>query len=279
MLRSFWILLLVPMLGACPSGGVRRDVKLSHTHYLLGSDYIKRKLPQAAKRELMSAVELDPKNIDAHYLLGVIFFMEGVNKVNLLERRQCLEGLAAQEQRQEANKEFRRCEKYLLNVVKLSEKEKKARSDALNYLANVSLHFKRHDEAITRAKRALSNILYISRHLALGTLGWAYYHKGDLTGAARELRQSIFQEPRFCVGRYRLAQVYYDQNDYGKAIEEAKQVTEDKACPIQEAFEVLGLALVKTKQLDGARTAFETCVKLNPKSCVSEKCRRYAKRI
>lgn len=271
--------LLLPLVAACPSAGVKRDPKLSETHFLLGSDYLKKKMPALAKSELIKAVELDPENGDAHELLGVLFFLEGVNKANILDRTQCLTGVAAEEQRQEANKEFRRCEAHLLIVVNLSEKKNKIESDALNYLANVSLHFKRYDEAIARAKKALSNVLYVSRHLALGTLGWAYYQKGDLVGAARELRQSIFHEPRFCVGRYRLAQVYYDQKDYDATIKELKKVVDDKACPIQEAHHLLGLALLRTKDPGQAKIEFDTCVKLNPNSCVSEECRRYAKRI
>lgn len=271
--------LLLPLVTACPSAGVKRDPKLSETHFLLGSDYLKKKMPSLAKSELIKAVELDPDNSDAHELLGVLFFFEGVNKVNILERTQCLTGVAAQEQRQEANKEFRRCETHLLKAVSLSEQEKKTESDALNYLANVSLHFKRYDEAITRAKKALSNVLYVSRHLALGTLGWAYYQKGDLVAAARELRQSIFHEPQFCVGRYRLAKVYYDQKDYDATIKELQKVVGDKACPIQEAHHLLGLALMRKKDPDQAKIEFDSCVKLNPNSCISEECRRYAKRI
>lgn len=276
-----WCLAIAALLlvGACPSAQVKRDPKLSHTHFLLGSDYVKKKMPHAAKKELLEAVKLDPQNREAHELLGILFFMEGVGKVNTMERTQCLRGVAAEEQRSEANKEFRRSEVHLLEAVKLVDKDKKEGSDALTYLANISLHFKRYDEAVARAKQALSNILYVPRHLALGAMGWAYYHKGDLGSAARELRQSIFHEPKFCIGRYRLAKVYYDQKDYEGAIRELKRVTADKACPIQEAHHLLGLALMKKKEPEQARTEFDTCVKLNPNSCIAEKCRRYAKLI
>jgi type IV pilus assembly protein PilF len=271
---------VIALLAACPSGVTQRNPKLSHTHYLLGSDYMKKKMPDAAKQELVRAIELDPENKDAHRLLGMLYFFEGLRKVNLAERVQCLKGIAAEEQRREANKEFRRCEKHLLLAVKLGEKDKEKKdSESLNYLANVSLHFKRYDEAIGRAKKALSNILYVSRHVALGNLGWAYYHKGDLVGAARELRQAIFHEAKFCLGRYRLAKVYYDQKEYDNAIEELKKVIEDKSCPIQEAHQLLGLALMKKRDLEQARAEFDACVQLNPKSCVSEECRRYAKLI
>jgi Tfp pilus assembly protein PilF len=261
----------------CNHGRPRTDTKLSHTHFLLGEDYLKKKMPDSAKRELVRALELDADNRDAHNLLGVLFFLEGLQKSNLVDRDQCLKGLAAEEQRNVANEDFRRAEEHLKTAVSLSEKEQRVESEGLNYLANVALHFKRYDEAIALCKKALENILYSTRQFALGTLGWAYYGKGDRIGAARELRQSIFHEPRFCVGRYRLAKVYYDDKTYDKAIEELQKVIEDKSCPIQEAHQLLGLAYLKARQPEQARVQFEHCVKLNPKSCISEECRRYAK--
>lgn len=265
------------LLSCCPSGGTERNVKLSRTHYLLGADYLKKKMANAAKRELLKSIELDAANKDANQLLGVIFFMEGLEKVNLLERENCLTGKAALEQRREANKEFRRSKKYLQAAVDLARKQNKTESDGLNYLANVALHLKRYDEAIALAKKALDNILYGSRHLALGTLGWALYRKGDLDGAARELRQAVFHEPRFCIGRYRLAKVYYKQKRLDAARTELEKVVADKACPIQEAYQLLGLVQMKQNKLDEARKSFTTCVKIKPTSCVSKECQRYAK--
>lgn len=270
-------LLLLVCVGGCPSVTTEKNAKLSRTHYLLGSDYVKKKMPDAAKRELFKAIELDSENKEANQLLGVIYFLEGLQKMNLLERKQCLKGRAASEQRREANKEFRRCEQYFRRSLELEEqKEKKIDSDDLNYLANVALHFKRYDEAISLAKKSLDNILYASRHLALGTLGWAYYHKGNKVAAAKELRQSVFHEPKFCVGRYRLARVYYENKKFDDAIEHLKKVTEDEKCPIQDAHHLLGLAYMKKRDMELARNEFNTCVKLNPKSCLSEECRRLA---
>lgn len=184
----------------CGHDGAARNPKLSQAHSALGEDLVRRKDPEGAKRELIRAVQLDPENRDAHSLLGVIFFMEGVQKVNILDREQCLRGVAAEEQLKEANTEFRRAEEYFRTTLALSEKESRVDSDVLNYLANVALHFKRYDEAISLCRRALDNILFSQRQAALGTLGWAYFLKGDRASAARELRQSVFQEPRFCLG-------------------------------------------------------------------------------
>jgi type IV pilus assembly protein PilF len=261
----------------CGTSTPVHNQKLSHTHYLLGDDYLKKKMPDAAKRELVRALELDSGNKEAMTLLGVIFFLEGMQKVNIIDRGRCLRGVAAEEQRKEANEDFRRSEEYFGSAVKLAEKEKKTDSDALNYLANVALHFKRYDESIALSKRALDNILYPSRQMALATLGWAYYSKGDRASAGRELRQAIFHEPRFCVGRYRLAKVYYDDKRFTEAVDELKKVTEDKSCPIQEAYQLLGLSYLKVRDSEHARQQFDQCVKLDPRSCVSEECRHYMK--
>ena len=267
------------LLAACPSGAVQKNAKLSKTHFLLGSDYMKKKMPGAAKRELLRSVRLDPENREARKLLGAIFIFECMHKLNILERQRCLRGISAKEQRREANKDFERGEAHLLEAVKLAKKLKKVESDALNYLANVSMHFKRHDEAVARAEEALANIVYASRHLALGTLGWAHFHKGDLVSAARDLRQSVFHQPGFCVGRYRLAKVYYHQKQFKAASEQLEKVKENKSCPIQEAHHLLGLTLLKLKQPGQAKVEFDSCVRLNPKSCISQECRRYAKLI
>lgn len=271
------VFLVLLLGGGCPSATTRQNEKLSRTHYLLGEDYVKKKMPNAAKRELLTSLKLDSENKDAQHLLGVIFFLEGLNKMNIMERERCLKGVAATEQLREANIEFRRCEAHFRASIKLDEGEKKIDSEGLNYLANVALHFKRYDEAIALAKQSLENILYASRDLGLATLGWAYFHKGDKVSAARELRQAIFHNPRSCVGRFRLAKVYHEQKEYDQAIEELKQVVEDKACPIQDAHHLLGLSYMKKRKLELARVQFDMCVKLNPRSCLSEECRRFAK--
>jgi Tfp pilus assembly protein PilF len=272
------VVVLALLLPACNhTEGVKRKPELSHTHYLIGEDLVRKKQPDGARRELLKSIELDPENREAHELLGMIFFLEGVHKMNLLEQEQCLRGVAAEEQHREANKEFRRAEEYLRIAVKLGEKEKRVESDVLNTLGNIALHFKRYDDAIAYCQKALDNILYTQRQFALGTLGWAYHQKGDRQSAARELRQAIFQEPKFCVGRYRLAKVYFDDKALDKAIEELKKVVEDAACPIQEAHQLLGLCLMKRGETEAARVQFEKCQRMNPKSCVSQECQRYSK--
>ncbi len=277
--RLFVSLLSILLLGilGCPHTQNAKEIKLSHTHYLMGADLLQKKSPDGAKRELLKALKLHHENKDANHLLGVIFFMEGLQKINYMERDQCLVGVIAEEQRKEANKDFYRSEKYLKIAVSLAAKENIIASEGLNYLANVAIHFNRYDDAIAYSKKALENIVYSSRQLLLGTLGWAYFKKGDFTSAAREFRQAIFQQPKFCIGRYRLAKVYFENKEYDKVIEELTKFIDDKACPIQEAPQLLGLAYMKKKDRKKALAQFERCRQMNLKSCISKECSNYAK--
>ncbi|PID38074.1 MAG: hypothetical protein CSA24_01800 [Deltaproteobacteria bacterium] len=276
-MRSLALTLVCASQVGCPAA--RRNPKLSRSYYLLGRDYFAKKQPSLAKSELLKAIKHNPDNGEAHQLLGVIFFLEGVHASNFIDRRQCIKGDAAKDQLAEANAAFRLAAKHLDRVVKLSKKTKKAESDALNYLANIALHFERYDKAIKLCDQALDNILYRDRYLALGARGQAYFKQGDLKSAARDLRQSLFHKPTFCLGRYWLAKVYYARKQYDAAAAELLKVTADKRCPLQEAYQLLGLCYLKQRKSEEARALFQQCVTRNPKSCISQECKRYAQLI
>lgn len=266
---------------SCRSSGVSdKEIKLSNTHFLLGSDYLDKKQPFAAKRELLQAISYNPENQEAQQLLGLIFFMEGTHKLNQIEREDCLQGALAAEQQVEADKDFHHAEEYFNRAVAIAQKEQQIDSDSLNNLANISLHFKKYDQTISLCQRGLENMIYSQRQFLLGTMGWAYYLKGDKQAAGRELRQSVFHEPKFCLGRYRLAKLYYEQGNLEKSLEQLKEVIKDKACPIPEAHELMGVLLVRQgKEREKAYKHFVQCVSMAPRSCVAKQCQRLARDI
>ena len=267
----------VLVVGCSAAGPSSKDSKLAYWHLRLGKDYLSKKQAELAKTELLRSVKLDPGSAEAHSLLGVIYFLEGVNAVNFIDRRQCIHGEAADQQRQEANRLFRFAEQHLKSCVQLNKRSKN--SAELNYLANVSIHFGRYDEAVAFCDRALEDIMYSDRHVTLGTRGQAFFKKGDLRQAARDLRQSLFHQPKFCVGRFWLAKVLYKKGDYDGAISELERVVADKACPLQEAHQLLGVCYLKKKLAVKAKAQFEECIARDAKSCVSLECQRFAKMI
>lgn len=275
--RFFGIVVTVLALTACGGAVTNKQLKLSRTHYLLGEDLLKKKKPYGAKQELLKALEYYPANQDALNLLGVVYFFEGMHKMNLIDRHQCLRGSEADEQLAEANQDFRRAEGYFEKSLNISEEKDKIESSTLVYLANISLHFKRYDEAVGLCQRALKNDVYAARHLALGVQGWGYYLRKDYERAGRLLRQAVFHEPRFKLGRFRLAKVYYALGKISRTVKELESFALDEDCPIQEAHYLLGVAYSKQRKLDKAQRQFELCAKKNPKSCLAETCDRMLK--
>jgi Tfp pilus assembly protein PilF len=261
---------LAGILLAVSCGPVQKqiDPDASDKRFLLGADYFTKGLVGPALEELLKAVELNPKNADAHNLLGLVFLRKGADSEEISQRAQCLRGQELRLEQQEMDAQFGKAEQQFREAMRLKE----GFSEALNNLAVVAIHFGRYDEAIALEERALANIIYREPFAAEGNLGLAYLGKSDLARAAKALRQALFEQPQFCVGRYRLAKVYYEQKEYDRAAEELEKVTGDKACPIQEAFHLAGLVSLRRQDRPRAAELFERCVALAPRSCLAKEC-------
>lgn len=261
----YWGLSLIT---ACATT-LRRDTERAERHYLLGLDYFAKGQDGPALEQALEAIKQDTQHAEAHHLVGLVFLRKGVTALQVAEVDQCLDGLAEKEQREEADAMMRKARAEFEKAVALN----KEYSEAYNSLAVVALHFKEYDAAIELGRKALGNIIYRQPHLAYGNVGWAHYHKGDLVRAAKELRQAVFHQPEFCVGHYRLAEVYLSQKQLPEVLEELELVKKQN-CPIQEAYVLAGMAYGLLHQPEQAREAFAKCVTLAPKSCRAQKCER-----
>jgi Tfp pilus assembly protein PilF len=246
----------------------RLDSEASDKRYLLGADYFSKNLVGPALEELLKAVQLNPENADAHNLLGLVFLRKGADSEEMSVRVQCLKGEELRLEKDTMDASFQKAEAQFREAVRI----KGDFSEALNNLAVVAIHFGRYDEAIQLDEKALSNIVYREPYAAQGNLGLAYLGKSELARAAQALRQALFEQPQFCVGRYRLAKVYYEQKEYDRAAEELEKVTGEKACPIQEAFHLAGLVSLRREDRAHAKQMFERCVALAPRSCLAREC-------
>ena len=115
--------------------------------------------------------------------------------------------------------------------------------------------------------------------MARANLGWAYLQMKQTQRAWKELHEAVSRAPRFCVGRYRLAKVYFERGDMAQAAENVDAVVEDARCPIQEAFLLGGLVHQRHRNRERARTLFRRCADLAPRSCVARECRRYSELV
>lgn len=260
------LLLLLP---ACWATTPKVDPEASEKRYYLGADYFAKRMYRPALEELLKAIELNPQNTDAHYLLGLMHLQQASEAEAMIEQANCLGGDEARLARQEVDSLFRKAEEEFRKAVEL----KPDFSEAWNSLSVVALYFQRWDEAILTSEKALSNAVYRQPWAAEGNLGWALYKKKEIFKASKELRTALFSNPAFCVGRYRLAKLFYDQQNWDGAAEELQKVTTDKACPIQEAYLLAGMTALKRNDRDAATELFRRCVAMAPKSCVAKDCR------
>lgn len=276
LIKGVLVLLAIAAAGCGHTANVEKNIKLSEILCQLGQKFISKNQLLRAKAELSKAIKLNPENRRAHKLLGYVKLMEGLGSLYYIDRVQCLEGDEVEEHRKVANEHFRGSSKHLKLAVKMAEKKKKIESEGLLWLANIAVHFKRYDEAIKFAAQGLTNSFFPKRHLLHSVKGWAHFNKREYRKAGEDLRQAVFHENKFCLGRYRLAKVYFAKKKYDRAIKELEWTSKEK-CPIQEAPYLLGRAYAQKRSMDQARKQFEVCVKMNPKSCLSKVCGRLAR--
>lgn len=270
---------LVGTMGGCAGRSAKADKAADGTsaadkHYDVAVGSFHNGMFEDAKLQISKALAVDPKHADSYYLRGVLYLQEGKSLVDAIESEQCLEDEAAEQQRGRAQELHHRARESFQAAVDNFEAGAAGRGRAFNSLSVVDLHFHAPERAITHARKALDEKFYSDRYSALANLGWAYYGAGDLVSATSELRQSVLLNPDFCVGRYRLAQVYLDQGLPEQAVEQAESVASNPRCPIQDAHRILGAARLRLGMQADADVAFSSCVDIAPRSCLARRCQR-----
>ena len=228
-----------------------------------------------AKKQLELALEVVPEHANAHYLLGLLALNEGRTIIEFIEAEMCLTDASAEAQRLRADDLHRKAHESFSKAALAYDENDPGSGRAYNSMAVISLYFHDYERAKTELEAALAAQFYTEKFSALSNLGWAYYEQGDLVSAMTELRQAVLMNPDFCVGRYRLAQVYLDYDMTEQALEEAERVIADDRCPIQDAHRVAGIARMRLGQLDSAGAAFASCLDLAPRSCLADACRQF----
>jgi type IV pilus assembly protein PilF len=266
-------------LGACAHGKDKRSPEAlqesADNHYEIALGSAQNGSFDDAKKQLELALEAIPEHGNAHYLMGLILLHEGRTIVEFIESEMCLTDEAADAQRLRADELHRVAHESFSAAAAAYDQNDPGLGRAYNSMAVVSLYFHDYARAREELENALATQFYTEKYSALANLGWAYYEQGDLVQAMTELRQSVLMNPDYCVGRYRLAQVYLDYEMTEQALEEAERVVADDRCPIQDAHRVVGIARMRLGQQKSASAAFQDCLELAPRSCLANACRQF----
>lgn len=249
------------------------DVTAADKHYDVAVGSFHNGMFEDAKVQLNRALTADEQHAPSLYLKGIIALHEGKAMIDAIEIDRCLQDAAASQQRKRAEELHAQAAAAFEQATVRFEENAAGRGRAYNSLAVVDLYFHRYEDALRHARQALEVQFYTDRFSALSNLGWAHYHLGDLVSATADLRQALMVNPDYCVGRYRLAQVYLESDLAELALEQAQAVTQRRECPIQDAYRIEATSLRRLGREPEAADALQRCIELAPKSCLADECR------
>lgn len=197
-----------------------------------------------ALRKGLQAAETDPTNPDATYVVAFIYA---------------------------ARSEYVEAERYFLKTLELDD----SYTDARNALGQIYNNQSRWTDAITVLERAALDVLYPTPHLLFGNLGQAYLGAGRLEQAVEWLLRAVREEPRFCVGYYRLGDAFTQQGEDVHAAEALATAVavDDPGCQnLQPAWRMLGEVELRLAHPANAAAAFARCVEIDGRSADGAAC-------
>jgi type IV pilus assembly protein PilF len=253
--RSVAVTSLALAISACGGAASAENAIRAQKEYELAVGLLEEKNTPAAFEHLFKAIELDPNNPEPRQLLGNLYLFRGD-----LEK--------AEEELQRSKKLAVRNEKYGPPFV----------AEVENSLGVVYVHQKRYDDAIAILREAATNIVNRTPYLAWGNLGWAYQEKGQYSDAVSALTQSVREQPRFCLGYYRLGNTYLAMRQFERAEEaltHALEVPVEECKNLQDAWHLRGEARAQLGLRQDAIADFERCVELSHDSEAGRACQGY----
>ncbi|PKN28115.1 MAG: hypothetical protein CVU65_00100 [Deltaproteobacteria bacterium HGW-Deltaproteobacteria-22] len=227
----------------------------------------------AALEELKKSLVADPAYSGTHFLLGLIYLKKATSELDISTRMQCMTGESLAEHRDSANSLLTQARRHFVKAAT----DRQMASKCHNNIAAIDIHFGNHEDAISAAKMALTDLVYQEGHVARSNMGWAYFHLKKYENALSQLMQALLMEGKYCVARYRLGRVYMEQDRTEEAIAEfEKTLRQGHPCnSIQEVYLYLGLSYIKVNRAQDALSQFETCMQVAAGSCVAAECRHY----
>lgn len=237
-MRFLMMLGVVAMLGlgGCVAATSKADddKHQADVHYKLAVAQLQASNPTAALRELLRAVELDPKNSSIRVALAQAY---------------------------QQRRAYPESEKQYLEALALSGNDPRYQ----NNIASLYLDMGQWDKAIGYFEQAAGNLLFDSPQVAMTGMGYAYLQKQDYDTALKTFREVSALYPNYAPAFYYQAEVYRLTAD--ERLEKvALQRTVDLAPDFIQARYRLAVQLVKEKNHAQARQQLKTIINFAPES-------------
>lgn len=250
----------IVLLAGCRLGTSADDVNRSQKQFELAVGLQQEGNTPGAFKTLYKALDYDPNNGRAHLLLAHLFLL------NRDEEPQRFDS--------EAEQHFR---KVLAIQAGEHAAEETLASEARNGLGVLYIHQGRMQDAIEELNNAISDLFNRDAYMAWGNLGWAYLEMRNYPKAIDALSRAVRLRRDFCVGHYRLGRAYLAQRKFDNAERSFTAAVEaDPRCDVfQDAWQLRGEARMNLGNREDARSDFERCVELQPRSDAGQTCSRF----
>lgn len=245
-------LLVLSLLCAACGGASPEDTEQSRKQHDLARELEKEGNVPGALQHANNALELDPKNYEAHYLLGHIY----------LQR-----------------KNFDKAEEHLRAGIAITSERKDLTSSYLegrNLLGGLFMEQKRWKDAEAEFRASAIDPMNHSPWLPWGNLGVALFQQERFADAEEALLQGVRAQERFCFGYYWLAKTYRRLEQLEKAeLAVTQSLTADEQCSgaaNQHSWRLRGEIRAERDDWQGAIDDLERCVELSPMSSEGKEC-------
>jgi Tfp pilus assembly protein PilF len=235
------VALVALLLTACSTDRENKATAKADYHYQLASGYYFDQNSPMAIQELDTALVLNPRHEQAHFLMAFIS----------MGRRQYTQAIV-----------------HLKSALEIKPDYFEAREN----LGAVYLAMQRWDEAIATLEPLLVEHLYATPYLLHNNLGFAYRNKKAYDEAIRHFSQAVFLNPRFCLGLYNLGETFLIKGETADAVRQFKKAI-DKCPTYADPYYKLAVVFEKRGRETEALDYYRLCIKHGGESPVGERCR------
>ena len=239
-------LVLLPLLVAgasgCAHGPSGRDRRGAEIHSDLGLEALRAGRAQDALREFDTAVGLEPDLPEANLGRGLV-----------------LEYAFGKDA--EAEAAYRR-------AIAVKPKYSEAHNDLGQLLAREG----RLDEALREFNEALDNTFYMEPWVARCNKGQALVRAGRRDEGVEELKVCLRIAPAYCQGRREFGRLLLGEGKPAEAVEQLEAYAQSCA-KLPDAHLQLGLAIMRTGDVERARAQLQQCVDLGGADPLADECR------
>jgi Tfp pilus assembly protein PilF len=241
------VLSLSCLAATCGPRITEKDLKKSDLHLEMATNHLEQGRLLDARREAFLALQANPKNAEAHFMLAYVF-----SRLN----------------------EWAKAEESARLAIKHAEHY----PEASNLLGVVLIEQGRPAEAVKILEEVVQDFLYTTPHLAYGNLGLAFFEMGRYDEAIDVLERAVELQPMFCTGHYRLGLVYFEMKRYKDALESLTEAvtTEDPwgTCPrLTDAYRIMGTIHLELDSEEDALENLRRCYELEPDTATGLECR------